>query len=351
MPTFERTIAVTGGAGFIGANLLQMLADRYSHYLFINVDCLTYAGNLANLAALEAAANYRFEKIDIRSQEDLGSLFLKYQIDGVIHLAAESHVDRSIIGPGDFVQTNIVGTFNLLELVREMAESGRNIRFHLVSTDEVYGSIEGSARVAETDRYDPSSPYSASKAAADHLTRAYHRTYGIDVVLSNCTNNYGPFQFPEKLIPLVIYNAKSKKEIPVYGDGAQVRDWLHVEDHCEALDMIFHRGEAGETYNVSSHVETRNLDLVRMICRLADSLTGSEKSEELISHVSDRPGHYFRYALDSSKLRESLGWRPAHSLEDGLRETVEWYSANSEWVDACMTGEYKTYYDRNYSNR
>ncbi len=285
---FDRRIAVTGGAGFIGSNLLLRLVPKYPRYLFVNVDCLTYAGNLGNLAAIERAENYRFEKVDICDLEALKGCFERHAIDAVIHLAAESHVDRSIVGPGSFINTNIIGTFNLLELARERIEGPRPCRFHHVSTDEVFGSLGAEGYFTEETPYSPNSPYSASKASADHLVRAYHKTYGLDVVTTNCSNNFGPYQFPEKLIPLMIRNAVAGEKLPVYGDGRQIRDWLHVEDHCDALDLVFHRGLTGETYNIGGNTEIENIELVRKICRLLNAKLGGEAERE-VDRVCDRP--------------------------------------------------------------
>lgn len=342
---------VTGGAGFIGSNLLLLLVPRYPEYLFVNVDCLTYAGNLANLRPIEAADNYRFERIDICETAELAECFERYQIDGVIHLAAESHVDRSIVGPGEFVRTNITGTFNLLELVRRHQEQDRPCRFHHVSTDEVFGSLGEEGLFTESSQYCPNSPYAASKAAADHLVRSYNRTYGLDVVTTNCSNNYGPYQFPEKLIPLMIHNARGGIPLPVYGDGLQVRDWLYVEDHCEALDLVFHRGKPGVVYNVGGHNEVRNIDLVRLICRMMDEKLGGTSREKLIEFVKDRPGHDRRYAIDASLIQTELGFAPQHTFEDGIRRTIEWYLDNNDWLNSCTSGQYLKYYEEMYSNR
>ena len=346
-----RTVAVTGGAGFIGSNLLLYLVPRYSDYLFVNIDCLTYAGNLSNLAAIERAENYRFEKIDICDFDGLKHCFEEYAIDSVIHLAAESHVDRSIVGPAAFVDTNIVGTFNLLELARARRGQSREFRFHHVSTDEVFGSLGESGHFTEESPYRPNSPYSASKAAADHLVRAYHKTYGLDVVTTNCSNNYGPYQFPEKLVPLIVRNASSGRALPVYGDGRQIRDWLYVVDHCEALDLVFHSGRSGETYNIGGHNEIENIDLVRKICRLLDEMLSGGPREELITFVKDRPGHDRRYAINSSHIQAELGWTPRRTFEEGLNRTVRWYLDNSDWLQSCISGEYRKYYDMMYSRR
>lgn len=346
-----RKIAVTGGAGFIGSNLLLHLVPKYRDYLFVNIDSLTYAGNLTNLTEVDKAENYRFEKIDICDYRALEACFAKYEIDGVIHLAAESHVDRSITGPAAFIQSNINGTFNLLELAREAHTAGRQFRFHQVSTDEVFGSLGSEGYFTEQSRYRPNSPYSASKAAADHLVRAYHKTYGLDVVTTNCSNNYGPYQFPEKLIPLMIRNATSGKELPVYGDGRQIRDWLYVRDHCQALDLAFHKGESGETYNIGGHNEIENIELVRLLCRTLDELLGGGPREGLIRFVTDRPGHDRRYAIDPSYIRDKLGWVPEHTFETGLRSTIAWYLEHADWLQNCLSGAYLKYYDEMYGNR
>jgi dTDP-glucose 4,6-dehydratase len=347
----HRRIAITGGAGFIGSNLLLHLVPRYPDWLWVNIDALTYAGNLLNLEEVSGAENYRFEKIDICDFEALRACFEKHEIDGVIHLAAESHVDRSITGPAAFIQSNIVGTFNLLELAREALAAGRQFRFHHVSTDEVFGSLGQEGYFTEKSPYRPNSPYSASKAAADHLVRSYHKTYGLDAVTTNCSNNYGPYQFPEKLIPLMIRNAIAGKELPVYGDGRQVRDWLYVRDHCRALDLVFNKGESGETYNIGGHNEIENIDLVRTVCRILDELLGGGPREKLIRFVADRPGHDRRYAIDPSYIRDRLGWTPAHTFEKGLRSTVKWYLEHTEWLESCLSGDYLKCYDRMYSNR
>jgi len=345
---FEKRIMVTGGAGFIGSNLLLYLVPKYPGYLFISLDCLTYAGNLSNLKPIENSSNYRFEKIDLRDFDGLQRSFNRYSVNSVIHLAAESHVDRSIMGPSDFISTNILGTFNLLEAVRKRAGFQR---FHHVSTDEVYGSLEESRQATETAPYNPSSPYAASKASADHLVRAYYKTYGFDAVITNCSNNYGPFQFPEKLIPLTIKNAKDGLPIPVYGDGRQIRDWLYVEDHCRAIDLVFHGGKPGETYNISAGNERINLEVIGSVCGIMDEILGGDPREGLITMVKDRPGHDRRYALDSSRIRSELGWSPAVSLEEGLRKTVKWYLENSSWVEECTTGDYRKYYEKMYRDR
>jgi dTDP-glucose 4,6-dehydratase len=348
---FEKRIAITGGAGFIGSNLLLYMVPKYPKYAFINIDCLTYAGNLANLKPVEKAQNYQFEKINICDFQKLHDCFDQYEIDAVIHLAAESHVDRSITGPSEFINTNIIGTFNLLELARKKHTEGNGFRFHHVSTDEVFGSLGDSGFFTESSPFRPNSPYSASKASADHLVRAYHKTYGLNVVTTNCSNNYGPYQFPEKLIPLMIRNAIAGLPLPVYGDGKNVRDWLYVEDHCHALDLVFHNGQSGKTYNIGGHNEIENIRIVRQLCKILDDLLGGESRERLVTFVTDRPGHDRRYAIDASMIQKELGWTPKFSFEDGLRATVKWYLDNEDWLNTCVSGEYLTYYERMYGNR
>lgn len=347
---YSSRIAVTGGAGFIGSNLLLAMVPKYPDYLFVNIDCLTYAGNLTNLVALESAPNYRFERVNICDFEALRELFERYRLNGLIHLAAESHVDRSITGPAEFITTNIIGTFNLLELAREFAKS-EPFRFHHVSTDEVFGSLGEKGFFTEESQFRPNSPYSASKASADHLVRAYGKTYGLDVVTTNCSNNYGPYQFPEKLIPLMIRNAVAGLPLPVYGDGGNVRDWLYVEDHCSALDLVFHLGETGRTYAIGGHNEISNLALVEQLCRTLDEFLGGGPRESLITFVKDRPGHDRRYAIDASRLSKELGWEPSLTFQEGLRKTIRWYLDNSAWLDNCISGEYLQYYERMYHHR
>lgn len=348
---YQRRIMVTGGAGFIGSNLLLYMVPSYPSYLFINVDALTYAGNLANLQQIEDAPNYVFERLDIRDRRGVEQCFEKYAVDAVIHLAAESHVDRSIDGPGEFIQTNILGTFNLLQAARRRHAAGATFRFHHVSTDEVYGSLGPDDYFTEEMPYAPNSPYSASKASSDHLARAWYQTFDLDVVTTNCSNNYGPHQFPEKLIPLIIRNACRGDKLPVYGDGRNVRDWLYVEDHCRALDLVFHRGESGRTYNIGGRNEIENIDLVRMICRLLDERLGGGPRENLIEFVTDRPGHDKRYAIDASRIAHELGWAPSLDFAEGLRRTIDWYLENEAWMELCTSGEYQKYYDRIYRNR
>lgn len=348
---FTRRIVITGGAGFIGSNLLLYLVPKYPDYLFVNVDCLTYAGNLTNLRPIESAPNYVFEKINICDKQSLQDCLQRYDINAVIHLAAESHVDRSITGPAEFVNTNVIGTFNLLELALERSEVAGHFRFHHVSTDEVYGSLGPTGYFTESSPHRPNSPYSASKAASDHFVRAYHKTYGLDVVTTNCSNNYGPYQFPEKLIPLMIRNAREGLPLPVYGDGKNVRDWLHVQEHCRALDLVFHKGASGRTYNVGGNNEIDNMKLVKMICRVMDELLGGGPREELITFVKDRPGHDRRYAIDASYIRNELGWEPSLTFEEGLRQTIQWYLDNNDWLENCITGQYQQYYEKMYINR
>ncbi len=349
---WEKIVAVTGGAGFIGSNLLLYLVPKYPQYLFVNIDCLTYAANLSSLSQVENADNSQFEKISVADFEKLSACFEKYNFDAVIHLAAESHVDRSIIGPSDFVTTNLNGTFHLLELVRSRFESGTPVRFVHVSTDEVYGSLGDDDPVfSEGAPYRPNSPYSATKAGGDHLVGAYIRTYGIDAIITHSSNNFGPRQFPEKLIPLVINNILNRQEIPVYGDGQNIRSWLYVEDHCRALDTVLRGGQKGATYLIDAGNEMRNLDLVRLLCRKVDEKVGIAGSERLITFVEDRAGHDYRYGLDSSRIRTELGWRPQYEFEKALDETIQWYLEHQDWLNACISGEYMKYYKMNYKRK
>ncbi|MGC8803149.1 MAG: dTDP-glucose 4,6-dehydratase [Bacteroidales bacterium] len=352
--SYQRRIIVTGGAGFIGSHVVRLLVNKYPDYLIVNVDKLTYAGNLENLRDIENHPNYRFEKADITQHDAIAAIFEKYQIDSVIHLAAESHVDRSIANPMDFIQTNIVGTVVLLNAARHYWNSNfDNKRFYHISTDEVYGSLGTEGFFTETTPYSPRSPYSASKAASDHLVRAYYHTYGLPAVLSNCSNNYGPYQFPEKLIPLAINNIKNMKPVPVYGKGENVRDWLYVEDHARAIDLIFHHGKTGETYNIGGHNEWRNIDLIHLLCEIMDKKLGRQAgtSQQLIQFVKDRAGHDLRYAIDASKIKKELGWEPSVTFEVGLEKTVDWYLQNEQWLQHVVSGEYEKYYEQQYAHR
>ena len=352
--TQMKSILVTGGAGFIGSHVLRLLVNKYPQYLIVNLDSLTYAGNLENLRDIEKKSNYRFVKVDIRDADSVAKVFADFNIEGVIHLAAESHVDRSISNPMEFIKTNIEGTVVLLNAARnQWANNFEGKMFYHISTDEVYGSLGDEGLFTESTPYDPRSPYSASKASSDHLVRAYHHTYKLPIVISNCSNNYGPNQFPEKLIPLVISNIQKMKPIPVYGKGENVRDWLFVEDHAAAIDAIFHNGEVGETYNVGGNNEWKNIDLVRLLCQIMDHKLGRTKgtSESLITFVTDRAGHDLRYAIDSSKISTKLGWKPTVTFEEGLEKTVEWYLVNQQWLNDIITGEYTNYYQQQYTNR
>jgi dTDP-glucose 4,6-dehydratase len=350
----KRTILITGGAGFIGSHVVRRFVTKYPEYLIVNADKLTYAGNLENLTDIENEKNYKFEKTDIVEKQSVLDLFKKYDFDGVIHLAAESHVDRSITSPDEFVFTNIVGTVNLLNAaLNKWKYAFEGKLFYHISTDEVYGSLGKEGLFTEETAYDPKSPYSASKASSDHMVRAYNHTFGVPAVISNCSNNYGPNQFPEKLIPLAINNIKNNKPIPVYGKGENVRDWLYVEDHASAIDLIFHGGRVGETYNIGGNNEWKNLDLILLLCRIMDKKLNRAKgtSEKLITYVKDRPGHDLRYAIDSSKLQKELGWTPIPEFADGLERTVEWYLTNAKWLDRVLSGDYSKYYERMYSGR
>ena len=351
----KRHVLITGGAGFIGSHVVRRFVTRYPDYRIVNFDLLTYAGNLANLSDVEQAPNYTFVRGDICDAEAVGEVFRRYAIDGVIHLAAESHVDRSIRDPFTFARTNVLGTLTLLHAAREEwqgAWAGK--RFYHISTDEVYGALGfGDKPFNEGTRYDPHSPYSASKASSDHFVRAFHDTYGLPTVVTNCSNNYGPYQFPEKLIPLLVNNIRLERPLPVYGRGENVRDWLHVEDHARAIDLIFHEGQSGETYNIGGGNEWRNIDLVRLIVRTTDRLLGRPEgaSERLITYVTDRAGHDLRYAIDFSKLRRELGWEPVFRFEEGIEQTVRWYLENREWMERITSGEYEHYYEQMYGNR
>ena len=350
---FKKNILITGGAGFIGSHVVRLMVTRYPHYRIVNLDKLTYAGNLANLLDVREKSNYRFVKADICDPDEVRRVFEEYRIDSVIHLAAESHVDRSITDPLSFARTNVMGTLNLLEAARQMWQPATPHLFYHVSTDEVYGALPfGDALFTEETRYDPHSPYSASKAASDHFVRAYHDTYGLPVVLSNCSNNYGPYQFPEKLIPLFINNIRHNKPLPVYGKGENVRDWLYVEDHARAIDLIFHRGRTGETYNIGGFNEWKNIDLIRVMIKTVDRLLGRKEgeSEKLITFVTDRAGHDLRYAIDSTKLKNELGWEPSLQFEEGIEKTVRWYLDHQEWLDNVTSGDYQRYYQKMYGN-
>ena len=347
----KKTILITGGAGFIGSHVVRRFVQKYKDYKIVNADSLTYAGNLENLRDVENAVNYTFEKTDISDEEAVQVLFQKHKPDGVIHLAAESHVDRSITDPLAFVKTNVLGTVNLLNEANKLWESDFSGKlFHHVSTDEVYGTLGDTGFFTETTAYDPHSPYSASKASSDHFVRAYADTYGLPVVLSNCSNNYGPHQFPEKLIPLCILNILEKKPLPIYGDGKYTRDWLYVVDHAEAIDVIFHKGELRESYNVGGFNEWKNIDLVKELCDQMDQKLKREKGEsrKLITFVKDRPGHDLRYAIDATKLESELNWRPSLTFEEGLSKTIDWYLENQEWLKNVTSGVYQDYYKKQY---
>lgn len=350
----SKKIMITGGAGFIGSHVVRLFVNKYPDYTIVNVDALTYAGNLENLKDIDQKTNYHFEKVNILEPTAIEAVFEKYGITDVIHLAAESHVDRSIVSPLDFVYTNIIGTVNLLNTARnKWKDAYDRHRFYHISTDEVYGSLGEKGLFKETTPYDPNSPYSASKAASDHFVRAYRETYHMQTVVSNCSNNYGPYHFPEKLIPLFINNIIQEKPLPVYGDGLYTRDWLYVKDHALAIDLVFHQGVDGETYNIGGFNEWKNIDLVKLLCKQMDEKLGRAEgySEKLITYVKDRPGHDRRYAIDASKINQELGWKPTVTFEEGLAETIDWYLQNTEWLQNVTSGNYQHYYQSMYSNR
>jgi dTDP-glucose 4,6-dehydratase len=348
----SRTIIITGGAGFIGSHVVRLFVTKYPDYKIVNLDALTYAGNLENLRDIEDASNYHFEKADILKVDELEEVFNRHQPDAAIHLAAESHVDRSIHSPLDFVYTNVIGTVNLLNTAKKSWKDNYDgKRFYHVSTDEVYGALGAEGFFTEDTRYDPHSPYSASKAASDHFVRAYSDTYDLPVVVSNCSNNYGPNHFPEKLIPLFINNIIHKKGLPVYGDGLYTRDWLFVKDHATAIDLVFHEGKKGDTYNIGGFNEWKNIDLVKLLIKLMDEKLGNAPgtSDGLITYVKDRPGHDRRYAIDASKINKELGWKPSVTFEEGLSQTIDWYLENTEWLKHVTSGDYMNYYNRQYA--
>lgn len=350
----KKNLLITGGAGFIGSHVVRLFVNKYPDYHIVNLDKLTYAGNLNNLTDIENASNYEFVKADIVDGEAMIQLFQKYQFEKVIHLAAESHVDRSIANPIEFVITNVVGTCNLLNAARHIwKDNSEGKLFYHVSTDEVYGSLGEEGFFTESTPYDPHSPYSASKASSDHFVRAYHDTYKLPVVISNCSNNYGSFQFPEKLIPLAINNIKNNRPIPVYGKGENVRDWLFVDDHARAIDVILHKGKVGETYNIGGFNEWKNIDLIHVLCKVMDEKLGRTPgaSASLITFVTDRAGHDLRYAIDATKLNTELGWQPSLQFEEGIAKTVDWYLANEAWLNNVTSGDYKKYYDNQYAAR
>ncbi|MBO0320990.1 dTDP-glucose 4,6-dehydratase [Muricauda sp. CAU 1633] len=352
MKSHKRNILITGGAGFIGSHVVRRFVEEYKKYQIYNLDALTYAGNLENLKDIENAPNYSFIKGDITDSEFLKELFSQIEFDGVVHLAAESHVDRSISDPLSFVKTNILGTVNLLNESVALSRKNEGFRFYHVSTDEVYGALGDTGYFLETTAYSPNSPYSASKASSDHFVRAYGETYGLPFVISNCSNNYGPNHFPEKLIPLFINNIIQKRPLPVYGDGNYTRDWLYVIDHARAIDLVFHEGKNGETYNIGGFNEWKNIDLVKLLCQLMNRKLGRPDgaSEELITFVKDRPGHDLRYAIDATKINKELGWKPSVTFEKGLDKTIDWYLENQEWLGHVTSGDYKKYYKKQYQH-
>lgn len=347
---FKKKMLITGGAGFIGSHVIRKMVKKYPDYLIVNLDKLTYAGNLNNLNDIESHENYKFENIDINNVKAIDSVFKRYLFDSVIHLAAESHVDRSISNPDEFIITNVLGTLNLLNACKDNWDNYDNNCFYHISTDEVYGSLGEKGFFTESTSYDPRSPYSASKASSDHLVRAYGHTYSLPVKISNCSNNYGSHQFPEKLIPLIINNILNKKLLPIYGKGENVRDWLWVEDHANAIDLVFHKGKTGETYNIGGHNEWTNIDLVYLLCDIMDrKLSNNEgDSRKLITYVKDRAGHDFRYAIDATKIEKELGFKPSVSFQVGLEKTVDWYLDNKNWLDNITSGNYQNYYKQHY---
>ena len=354
----KRNILITGGAGFIGSHVVRLFVNKYPEYRIINLDLLTYAGNLANLKDIEDKPNYTFVRADIADYERMLDVMREYQIDGIIHLAAESHVDRSIKDPFTFARTNVMGTLSLLQAAKvyweSLPEGFEGKRFYHISTDEVYGALDFNDELfTEQTKYDPHSPYSASKASSDHFVRAYHDTYGLPTIVTNCSNNYGPYQFPEKLIPLFINNIRKGKPLPVYGKGENVRDWLYVEDHARAIDVIFHKGKVAETYNIGGFNEWKNIDLIKVMIKTVDRLLGNPEgySERLITYVTDRLGHDARYAIDSTKLQKELGWEPSLQFEEGIEKTVRWYLEHEEWIDNITSGEYEKYYEEMYKDR